>query len=297
MSWLQLTLESDVESAVQMADFFEKFEAVSVSLSAADDEKIFDSSAAVQEDWALWQNVRVIALLHTDTDLDVLLGCLRNKIGHSVALDYTLTMLAEPSDWVQLSQSEHGLKVFADCLCICPSWCEPPKDDMAVVFIDPCLAFGTGAHETTAVCLEWLAGSSLVGRSVIDYGCGSGILGLAAVKLGAKQVYAVDIDRQAVQISKENAKANNVAEQIKVAHPDDIALPVSDVLVANLLLNSLNQLAVCFAGLVHASGDVVLSGLLSTQVDECLAVYQQWFVMSKPVFKQEWAMLHGVRRC
>lgn len=161
-------------------------------------EQIFDDLTVVQEGLELWQKVRVTALLHADMDLDVLLGCLRNKIGQDPQLDYTLTVLADPHDWVQLSQSAHGVKGFADCLCVCPSWCEPPKNGMPVVYLDLGLAFGTGGHETTAVCLEWLAGSSLVGKSVIDYGCGSGILALATVKLGAQQIYAVDIDPQAV---------------------------------------------------------------------------------------------------
>ena len=298
MPWLQLTLGSDAESAVQMAALLAKFEAVSVSFSAANDEKIFDCEPPVsKENLDLWQEVRIVALLHMDTDLDVLLGCLRNKIGHDLQLDYALTVLEDSNDWVQFSQSEHGIKVFADRLCICPSWCEPPKNSMQVVYLDPGLAFGTGTHETTAACLEWLAKHSLAGKSLIDYGCGSGILALAAVKLGAQHVYAVDIDSQAVQVSKENAKINNVSDQLVIANANDIELPAVDVLVANLLLNPLNQLAGCFADLVHASGDLVLSGLLATQVEDCMAVYQRWFVMSEPIFKQEWAMLHGVRKC
>jgi len=293
MSWLQLTLESDLESAEQLSDLLEQFGAVSVSLSAVSAEKIFGQ--AIEKDPLLWQQTRVVALLHEDIDLDTLLVCLCNRVGADRIERHEISVL-EDRDWVNEYKLGHGVKIFSDRLCVCPSWCELPRDNIATIILDPGLAFGTGTHETTAACLEWLAQSDINGKSVIDYGCGSGILALAAVKLGAGKVYAVDIDPQALQSSEENAKRNEITDQLIIAHPDNIQLPVVDILLANVLLNPLQGLAHCFADLVRSSGDLVLAGLLSTQAEECLEAYQSWFSMDEPVFKQEWSLLHGTRK-
>ncbi len=292
MSWLQLTLESDFESAEKLSELLEQFAAVSVSLTAVSDENTFGQ--VLKKDPLRWQQTRIVALLHEDTDLDTLLVCLRNRVGADRIGQHEISIL-EDRDWVSEYRLGHGVKIFADRLCVCPNWCELPRDDIAHIILDPGLAFGTGTHETTAACLEWLAQSDLKGKSVIDYGCGSGILALAAVKLGAGRVYAVDIDPQALQASEENAKRNKITDQLVIAHPDEIQLPVVDVLLANVLLNPLQRLAHHFADLVQTSGDLVLSGLLSTQAEECLEAYQSWFNMDKPVFKQEWSLLHGTR--
>ena len=293
MSWLQLTLESDFESAERLSELLEQFGAVSISLTAMSDEKIFGQ--AIEKDPVLWQQTRVIALLHEDTDLDTLLVCLRNRAGEGKIGKHEISIL-EDRDWVNEFKSAHGVKIFAESLCVCPSWCELPGDDLPHIILDPGLAFGTGNHETTAACLEWLAENNIRGKTVIDFGCGSGILALAAVKLGAEKVYAVDIDPQALKASEENAKRNGITDRLVIAHPEDIQLPVVDILVANVLLNPLQELASLFSELVQPSGDLVLSGLLSTQAEECLEAYQSWFNMDGPVFKQEWSLLHGIRR-
>ena len=261
MSWLELTLESDLENAEQLSELLEQFGAVSVSLSAVSDEKIFGQ--AIEKDTLLWEQTRLVALLHEDIDLDILLVCLRNCVGSDRIERYEISVV-EDRDWVNEHKLGHGVKIFADRLCVCPSWCESPGDELATIILDPGLAFGTGAHETTSACLEWLVQSDINGKLVIDYGCGSGILALAAVKLGAGKVYAVDIDPQALQASEENAKRNKITDQLIIAHPDNIQLPVAGVLLANVLLNPLQGLAHHFADLVRSSGDLVLSGLLLT---------------------------------
>lgn len=297
MAWLQLMLESDLEGAGQLSELLEQFGAVSVSMSAISDEKIFGqvASNAIEKDPVLWQQTRVVALLHEDIDLDTLLVCLRNRVGAERIGKHEISIL-EDRDWINEFKSGHGINIFSDRLCVCPSWCELPRDDIAHIILDPGLAFGTGTHETTAACLEWLASSDIKNKSVIDFGCGSGILALAAVKLGAKKTYAVDIDPQALQATENNAKRNRVAGQIVIAHPDEIQLPIVDVLIANVLLNPLQELASQFSRLVRPYGDLVLSGLLSTQAEECLEAYQSWFNMDEAVFKQEWALLHGTRK-
>ena len=293
MPWLQLKLESDPESAEQLSELLDQFGAVSVSMTAMSNEKIFGQ--AIEKNPVLWQQTRIIALLHEDTDLDTLLVCLRNRVGEGKIGKHEISML-EDRDWVNEFKSAHGVKIFAERLCVCPSWCELPRDDIPHIVLDPGLAFGTGTHETTAACLEWLAENNIKDKTVIDFGCGSGILALAAVKLGAGKVYAVDIDPQAIQASEANAKRNGITDRLVIAHTDDIQLPVVDILLANVLLNPLQELASLFSQLVLPAGDLVLSGLLSTQAEECLEAYQSWFNMDEPVFKQEWSLLHGTRR-
>lgn len=135
--------------------------------------------------------------MHEDTDLDILLVCLYTSVGNNKINKPKIELLKD-RDWVGEFKSSHTAKNFSDHLCICPSWCEPPKNNMVTVQINPGMAFSTGSHETTAACLTWLTQNDIQGKSVIDYGCGSDILALAAVKLGAKKVYAIDIDQQAL---------------------------------------------------------------------------------------------------
>ncbi len=293
MSWLRLMLESDPEGADQLSELLELFGAVSISMFAVSDEKIFGQ--AIEKEPILWKHTRIVALLHEDTDLDTLLVCLRNRVGSDRIDKHEISVLKD-RDWVNEFKFGHGVRIFADRLCVCPGWCELPRNDIAHIILDPGLAFGTGAHETTAACLEWLASNDIEQKSVIDFGCGSGILALAAAKLGAEKVYAVDIDPQALRATEENAKRNNVTDQLVIANPEDIQLPTVDVLVANILLNPLQELANHFAELVRPRGDLVLSGLLSTQVEECLEAYQSWFNMDGTVFKQEWSLLHGTKK-
>jgi len=162
--------------------------------------------------------------------------------------------------------------------------------------LDPGLAFGTGGHDTTAMCLEWLAQNDIADRIVVDYGCGSGVLALAAAALGARHVYAVDIDPQSVQAARDNTVRNRMQGTVTVAFPDEIKFPVADMIIANVLLGPLLRLAPEFAVMVVTGGALVLSGLLAVQVEECLAAYQTWFNMQAPWYRREWALLQGVRR-
>ena len=163
------------------------------------------------------------------------------------------------------------------------------------MILDPGLAFGTGTHPTTRLCLDWLAHHDIKDKCVIDYGCGSGILALAAARLGAVKVYAVDIDPQAIRATGENTSLNQLEDRLVIASTDDVELPAADILLANILLNPLIELAPVFDSLVKTGCDIVLSGILSTQSTECLASYSQWFKMSQPEYEEEWARLHGRR--
>ena len=292
MAWLQLTFDCNRESAKTLSELLEQFGAAAVTLSAVSSELLFGQGESVSED--LWEQTRVTALLDDDTDLDTLLVVVRDRIGADHIKDHQIELI-ENKDWVGEYQHTHGPKIFGDRFCICPGWCSPPENIPNVLMLDPGLAFGTGTHETTAMCLDWLIEHDIKNKQVIDYGCGSGILALAALKLGAAHAWAVDIDPQALEAAKANAERNQLSARITFMHPDEGVLPESDVLLANILLNPLRDLAAKFAGLVSPGGNVVLSGILSTQAEECLAAYQSWFNMQTPVYRREWALLEGTR--
>ena len=293
MAWLQLTLECERNAVERLCALLERFGAVSVSLSAVSGETLLAEVAGLHEDF--WERTRISALLHEDTDLDILLACLRNCAGTDQIHGQKIAVIAD-RDWVSEVQQSHRPHLFGNRLCICPGWCTPPDHVPHLILLDPGLAFGTGGHDTTAMCLDWLVQNDITGRVVIDYGCGSGVLALAAAALGARHVYAVDIDPQALIASRSNAERNHLLGKVTVARPDGMELPVADVLLANVLLGPLLKLAPEFARLVGDGGTVVLSGVLAVQSEECLAAYQTWFNMHAPWYRMEWALLHGARK-
>lgn len=291
MSWLQLELETHQAQAEELSELLEQFGAVSVTLTAASDETVFDAESETKK---LWDKTRLIALLHPDSDLDIMLVCLRDRIGADNIFNHKIELLKD-KDWVSEFKSAHRPLFFSNRICVCPSWCEPPENNIPTLILDPGLAFGTGSHPTTSLCIEWLAENDVTDKVVIDYGCGSGILAMVAALLGAKQVYAVDIDEQALQAARDNIDRNKLSEKITVSHVDDASLPVTDILVANILMNPLKDLTETFSTLVKPGGNLVLSGLLHIQAEECLAAYASCFNMDEPVFNLEWTRLHGIR--
>lgn len=294
MAWLQLVLESDSNGAREASELLEQFGAISVSLSAINKQLIVEQHPDQEE--ALWDHTQITALLYEETDLDVLLASLRNRLGHSLLHNQKITLLPD-KDWVSEYQQSHGPRIFGNKLCICPGWHTPPDNVDHILMLDPGLAFGTGSHETTGLCLDWLVTNEIKDKRVIDYGCGTGILAIAAVLLGANHAWALDIDTQALQSATANAGKNQVSEKLTIGLPDIIKLPACDILLANILMNPLLDQVAQFAELILPGGDIVLSGILASQVEECLATYTSWFNMDAPVFRQEWALLTGRRNC
>lgn len=290
---LKLIFDSNREAAGPLSDLLQQFGAISVSLSAVSNENLFDADSEQGE--TLWQHTRVTALLHEDTDLDVLMPLIRQRLGMENIHEYRIEHLAD-RDWVSEYKKTHEARVYAGKLCICPQWRTPPEAVRHILTLAPGLAFGTGSHETTGLCLEWLTSLDLDGKSIIDYGCGSGILALSALLLGANHAWAVDNDEQAIEATHNNAAKNRLQSRLTIGLPDDVQLPQADILVANILLNTLKTLAPHFASMVKTGGRLALSGILASQTDECLAAYQSWFNMNAPVFKREWALLTGVRK-
>lgn len=242
---------------------------------------------------AVWQHNLVNALFESDMPVaDILQACCTG-LGITPLPAYNIETLEE-SDWVRLTQAQFDPIRISERLWIVPTW-HTPTDPAAInIALDPGLAFGTGSHPTTCLCLRWLDGNLRGGESVLDYGCGSGILAIAAMKLGAGSAVGVDVDAQAVQASHDNASANQVAADFYL--PDVAALAQYDVVVANILTNPLRALAPLLAGAAKSGGRIVLSGILAEQADDVMRIYGQWFEMSPPIIEDGWACLSGVKK-
>ena len=291
MAWLRLTLEVAAVQVEAVAEFLDKFNVGSISYQPASDETLFAGAGETQ---VLWHRTFISALIDADTDMDILLACLRNRIGRENIFSKSIDRL-DDRDWTESYKKAFTPLVFADRLCICPSWLTPQPGYEHPVILDPGLAFGSGSHATTHMCLDWLARNEIKNSIVIDYGCGSGILALAAARLGARHVYALDIDPQALEAAAKNTKINDLGKNISILAPGGDILPPADILIANILLTPLLELADQFAGIVADGGRIVLSGILSTQAQECLETYGRWFKMEAPLYREEWALLYGRR--
>ena len=200
----------------------------------------------------------------------------------------------EEQDWVRLTQSQFDPIKISDRLWITPTWHDAPDARAINLRLDPGLAFGTGSHPTTHLCLQWLDNNLRGGESVLDYGCGSGILTIAALKLGAGSATGVDIDPQAIKASNDNAVQNEV--QAAFYLPDGLPQGQFDVVVANILANPLRMLGDMLAGRTHTGGRIVLSGILEEQIDEMSAIYAQWFDLAPAIVNNGWACITGTKR-
>lgn len=213
-------------------------------------------------------------------------------------------LLLEDQDWERAWLDDFKPMCFADRLWVCPTGIRPEHDQGVIMELDPGLAFGTGTHPTTAMCLEWLAQNDLCGQVLIDYGCGSGILGIAALLLGAKEIHGVDNDPQALQASGDNCEKNNLDRaSFPLYLPGDFAKALStgqlqpvDLVLANILAGPLISLAEYLAAMVKPQGRILLSGILQEQADEVMIAYEQWFSFEKPVFQGDWTRLSGMRK-
>ncbi|MEP7276392.1 MAG: 50S ribosomal protein L11 methyltransferase, partial [Betaproteobacteria bacterium] len=241
---------------------------------------------------AQWKSARLAALCAAGTAADALLRQCAQALDVE-APPCVVGALAE-QDWVQATQAQFGPLRIAEGFWIVPSWCAPPDPGALNLVLDPGLAFGTGSHPTTRLCLEWLAAHGMNDRSLLDYGCGSGILAIAAARLGARTVAGTDIDPQALEASRANARANGV-DALFVA-PDALGDAAYDVVVANILTNPLRMLAPALAMRVRGGGAIVLAGLLDAQASALADAYARWFNIAPWRSADGWTLLAGVRR-
>jgi len=294
MAWLQLVIQSKTEQASLLSDLLSEAGSSAVTLRDAADQPLYEPPIG---ETPLWHDTEVIGLFDANTDMDAVLLTITNATGHCPK--YTLNPL-EDKDWVREWMTHFKPTVFGKNLWIVPSHhaeqhiTEHP--DAINILLDPGLAFGTGTHPTTAMCLEYLDQTPPVNQTVIDYGCGSGILAIAAAKLGAEHILAIDNDPQALLATEDNAQKNNVHQLFEIKLPDTQHETKADMLVANILAKPLIELAPLFADLLKDNGKIALSGILTEQTDEVFQAYSDLFEIK--VYKQQddWVCLSGYRK-
>lgn len=289
MDWLQLSLIVDKTNVDAVSDALTTAGAVAVTMQAADSQRILQLST---EPTPLWEHINLLALFTAETNQLQLQQQLATSVDFSTATWQTIV----EADWLHKWHDYTKPMLFADKLWICPSWCEVPDPNALHVILDPEMAFGTGSHATTALCLDWLARELPQDAIVIDYGCGSGILGIAAAKLGAIDVLAVDNDPIALEVSSNNASNNNISAAIfKTYLPEQVPPTQADVLIANILAQALIGLAPTLAALLKPQGQLVLSGILPEQAAIVTSAYTEWFTNFNITQQDEWVRIHAVR--
>lgn len=295
MAWLQATIEADSAVAERLADALMEAGALSAAIEDAlagtdAEQPIFGEPGEPVEQ--LWSHSLIVALFDENDDPALIIAAAATAC--ELPLPSWREERVEEQDWVRMTQAQFEPIRISERLWITPTWHEMPDPAAVNLQLDPGLAFGTGSHPTTRLCLQWLDTHIAGGESVLDYGCGSGILAIAALKLGAGSAVGVDIDPQAVRASRDNAAQNGVAASFVL--PDATPEDRYDVVVANILANPLRLLGGLLAGHVKPGGRIVLSGILAEQAEELSAIYAQWFDMDAPVFDEGWTRLSGVRR-
>jgi ribosomal protein L11 methyltransferase len=297
MPFLQLTLDIGQRDPEPFEDALFAAGATSVTLQDSADDPILEPAPGATP---LWPTVTVKALFDGSANPEVITAALNMEVG-AISLQFERV---EDRAWEREWLKDFKPMQFGKRLWVCPGGMFPPSDLLpaasgqrpaTIVQLDPGLAFGTGTHPTTALCLEWLDGAALAGKTIIDYGCGSGILAIAALKLGASAAIGLDIDEQALTASRDNAERNAVGDRLAV-QTASTALPESDVVLANILAGPLDELAAKLASLVRPDGHLVLSGILKEQAPGLAKRYQAWFDMDEAVFSGDWARLVGRKR-
>ncbi len=296
MPWIAAELMLDAQVVTPFSDALLELGAVSVEItdahSGTDNERAIYLESGADVEFA-WGENRLAALFSEGADLAHVLDQAAAAVGLAAVPVYQTYRVGD-QDWVRLTQAQFEPIFISERLWIVPSWHAAPDPNAINLVLDPGLAFGTGSHPTTHLCLQWLDGNLRPGQTVIDFGCGSGILAIAAGKLGAAQAIGVDIDAQALEASRYNAKRNAVNAQFTDAHTS--AIEPADVVLANILSGPLKVLAPLLSRLTRIGGRLVLSGILETQTDELMNIYSSWFEMQIPVTREGWVRLDGVRR-
>ncbi|RZU36838.1 [LSU ribosomal protein L11P]-lysine N-methyltransferase [Fluviicoccus keumensis] len=291
MPWLQLKIETGKADAERIEEILESVGAGAVMLEDAADQPLFEPPLGTTP---LWDATRVVALFTPDSEMDAILEYVAAELGQP--LPPHRVEILEDQVWERAWMDHYHPMCFGDRLWVVPSWTPPPRPDAINLLLDPGLAFGTGTHATTALCMEWLDKLDLQGKTVIDYGCGSGILAVAALLLGARQAWCVDIDPQALQATRDNAERNGVADRLTTYFPDDMPHVEADVVVANILAGPLAELAPVLAQLTTKNGDLAVSGIITTQVEDLQKAYSPWFSLDTLQTKEEnWCRLSGKR--
>ena len=292
MTWLQLRLDTDPAAAESLEDLMLTTGAVAVTLEDNADQPVLEPGVG---ETPLWQHIRLTGLYRADADMETVLDAFPSRL--LLHANHRVEIL-EDKDWEREWMQHYRPMQFGTRLWVCPSWLQPPEPDAVNLLLDPGLAFGTGTHPTTDLCLRELDAMELAGVTAVDYGCGSGILAVAALKLGAALALGVDNDPQALVASLDNAQRNGLAAQhLQVALPEDVVLAEwqqrAEVVIANILAGPLMQLSDTLLQFLRPGGTLLLSGLLQTQADELRQHYADRITLRIAAEKDGWVCLRG----
>ena len=294
MNWLEVKAEINPEQIEALEEGLLAAGAVAITMQDGADQPILEPELGTMP---VWDKTTLTALFEQDTDMTQAQKIAREVFEFNAPetpFPILQVDILENEDWTRKWIENFKPISCGERLWICPSWCEPPEPEAVNLLLDPGLAFGTGTHPTTYLCLEWLDHQDLTDKTVIDFGCGSGILGIAALLLGAKRVIAIDIDPQALIATRDNAKRNQLAEDaIECYLPEDIPNVEADIMIANILAQPLYELRDHLASFCKPGAKIVLSGILKEQAADLNTHYMQCFDMRAPEFREDWSRLSG----
>jgi len=292
MPWIQLKINSHAEHAEQIGEMLSANGAQAVTFVDAKDTPMYEPKPG---EVMLWPDTQIVGLYDAQYDMTRVISQLSKSKLLGKNFNHKLDQL-EDKDWEREWMVNFHPMQFGERLWICPSWRDVPDPTAVNVMLDPGLAFGTGTHPTTSLCLRWLDSLELSQATVVDFGCGSGILGIAALKLGAKRVVGIDIDPQALLASQDNANRNGIGEKIELYLPEHQPELKADVVLANILAAPLRELRTVITAYCKTGGKLVLSGILDNQAQEINDLYSQDFHMEPIEIDGEWARVSGVKR-
>lgn len=292
MHWIQVLVETDAAESKILEALMLDLGALSVTLTDAADQPLFEPDPG---ETPLWNNVCLTALFDAEFPVTQIKKTL-DKQNPDKPLRHKIEIL-EDKDWVKEWMNQFKPIKFSDNLWICPTWYQPPDPAATNIMLDPGLAFGTGTHPTTALCLEWLSREASPASGITDYGCGSGVLAIAGLLLGCDQAWATDIDPQALQATHANAELNHIdPERIQISLPEQLPVIQTDIVVANILAGPLASLATTLTGRVKAGGKIALSGILRSQTEAILDAYQKDFIFDPLTEREGWVILSATKK-
>ena len=291
MSWLQVSINATKQTAESVETVLISAGSISITFKDAADEPILEPEIGTTP---LWKNTIITGLFDNTIEQDTLITRLRSELPRSCEIIFETL---DDKDWTRAWMDNYTAMQFGERLWVCPWHLEPPDPTAVNLRLDPGLAFGTGTHPTTALCLTWLDKNISQQKNILDYGCGSGILAIAALLLGAQHADGVDIDEQAIIATIENTKANDVESQLKAMTVKQFQTidnqQQNDIVLANILSGPLVELAPTLQTYVKKGGDIVLSGILQEQAEQTQSAYAQYFEMDEIEVEEDWVLLHG----
>jgi ribosomal protein L11 methyltransferase len=293
MAWWQLSVQCDQQRLEQTEQALLELGALSLSISDAHDEPLYEPLPGEQP---LWSESVVSALFDQDQTIETLYNRLVVELTPEQVTSIRKSELAD-QQWERVHLERYHPMRFGQRVWVCPSWIDPPDPDACNIILDPGVAFGTGSHATTALCLEYLDQHPPAGLEVLDYGCGSGILAVAAARLGATRIDCIDIDPQALQATEDNIQRNNLnRHRFSISLPRQEPVSAIDYLMANILSAPLIELEPTFAKLTRTGGTLLLSGILDDQVEALMQVYHRHFSLDAATIRDQWCRVSGTRR-